>query len=273
MSKTVVGSGGFGAFGGRWVVGALAVGGTLILAYLISPGLRAGLGELAALTAQLSGAYAAVVREFVLSFGPASRAAYFLAMVAQVFVAPIPSAPVSLMGVLVFGFWEGLALSLAGSVVGSVLAFLAVRRWGKPLVAWLVGEETYVRYAGNLDGQGLWLFAVLLVPFTPDDAAVALAGLSKIQFHWFLPLMIAGRLPGSVLTALLASGWVTGSSAALITAGMAVAAVLALGFVYRERLKSWAIPHADDADARSPSSSRSSEEWRTPGRTQRSGGS
>lgn len=248
MAKTVVDGGGsvFEAPGERWIVGALAVGGTFALAYSISPGLRADLGELAAFTAALGEAYAAVIREFVLYFGPSSRVAFFLVMVAQVFVAPIPSAPVSLIGVLVFGFWEGLALGLAGSVAGSVLAFLAVRRWGKPLVVRLVGEEAYARYAGNLDRRGLWLFAVLLVPFTPDDAVVALAGLSRLSFWWFVPLMVAGRVPGSVATALLASGWMTGSAVALITAGLGLAAVLALGFVYRGRLESWVFGRAGD---------------------------
>jgi len=251
MAKAKACSGGsvFGALEGRRLVGALAALGALLLAYALSPGLRADVGGLAALMALLGEAYATGVEGFVLSFGPFSWIAFFLVMVAQVFVAPIPSAPVSLIGVLVFGFWEGLALGLAGSIVGSVLVFLAVRRLGRPLVARLVGEEVYGRYAGALDGRGWWLFAVLLVPFTPDDAVVALAGLSKPYFWWFLPLMVAGRVPGSVATALLASGWVAGSAAGLITAGLAVAAVLALGLVYGSRLERWIVRPAGDGQA------------------------
>lgn len=244
MAKTMVDSGG-SVFGGRWLVGILAVVGTFVLAYALSPGLRAELGGLAALVAPLSEAYAIGVKDFVLSFGIFSPIAYFFAMVVQVFVAPIPSAPVSLAGSLVFGVWEGFGLSLAGSIVGSVLVFLAVRRWGEPLVKRLVGGEIYRRYVGVLGGGGWWLFAVLLVPFAPDDAAVALAGLSGLSFRWFLPSMVVGRVPGHATTALVASEWVTGSAAAWITTGIVVAAVLALGFAYRERLESWMLRRAD----------------------------
>jgi hypothetical protein len=86
---------------------------------------------------------------------------------------------------------------------------------------------------------GLVAFLVLLVPFAPDDAAVALAGLSGLSFRWFLPLMVAGRVPGHATTALLASEWVAGSAAVWITAGIVVATALVLAFVYRERLEFW----------------------------------
>ena len=222
--------------GGWWIVGLLAAVGTFLLAYLLSPGLRSDLGGFATL---LSSMDAAGIKDWLLSFGALSPVVYFLGMVAQVLLAPIPSAPVALAGSLVFGVWEGLALSLSGSVLGSVLVFLAVRRWGEPLVARLVGREVYRRYAGRLDARGWWLFAVLLVPFMPDDAMVALAGLSALSFRGFLVVMVMGRIPGSTMTALLASEWVTGSAAVWISAGIVIAVVLALGFVYRGRLESW----------------------------------
>ena len=61
--------------------------------------------------------------------------------------------------------------------------------------------------------------------------------------------MIAGRVPGSAMTALLASEWVTGSAAVWITAGIVAAAVLALGIVYRERPETWMFGRADDGRA------------------------
>ncbi|QIN77438.1 hypothetical protein GBA65_01740 [Rubrobacter marinus] len=239
--KTTVKDGAFGAFGGRRTVGALAVAGTSLLAFAVSPGLRADLVGFAALAGD---AYAAGVEGFVLSFGAFAPVVYFFAMVAQVFVAPIPSGPFSLVGALVFGVWEGLALGLAGSVVGSVLVFLAVRRWGEVLVARLVGREVVRRYVGVLDRRGWWMLAVLLVPFMPDDAAVALAGLSALGFRRFLVMLVLGRTPSSAMTALLASDWVTGSTATWVTAGIVVAAVMALGLAFRGRLEAWMLRRA-----------------------------
>ena len=180
------------------------------------------------------------LREFVAGSRVWAPAVFFGVMVAQVVLTPIPSAPVTLAGAIAFGVWGGFALSLAGSVVGSVLAFLAVRRWGEPLVARLVGEGTYRRYAGKPDDKGWWLFAVLLLPFAPDDAAVSLAGLSTLPFRRFFAMMVLGRIPATALTVLLASGAVAGSTATVVTAGLAVVALLSLGFVYRGRLEGWA---------------------------------
>lgn len=131
-------------------------------------------------------------------------------------------------------------------MVGSVLVFVAARRWGEPLVARLVGGEVYRKYVGRLDGGGWWLFAIMLFPFMPDDAVCALAGLSTLKFRRFLLVMVVGRIPGSTTTALLASEWVTGSAAVWITAGVVVAVVLALGFVYRGHLESWVFRQAGD---------------------------
>lgn len=71
MAKAIVGRGGsvFGAGGGRWIVGVLAVAGTLVMACALSPGLRADLDGLGIVAASLGGTYAAVVKDVVLSFG------------------------------------------------------------------------------------------------------------------------------------------------------------------------------------------------------------
>ena len=70
MAKAIVGRSGsaFGAGGGRWIVGVLAVAGTLVMACALSPGLRADLDGLGIVAASLGGTYAAVVKDVVLSF-------------------------------------------------------------------------------------------------------------------------------------------------------------------------------------------------------------
>jgi uncharacterized membrane protein YdjX (TVP38/TMEM64 family) len=160
-------------------------------------------------------------------------------VVGQVIVNPIPAGPVTLAGALIFGVLPGLALSMAGSVVDSVIVFFAVRRWGKPLVMGITDEETYARYAGNLNEGGWWFLFIMLLPLIPDDAVCALAGLSAMSFGRYVLFMVAGRLPGATLTALLASDTITGSTAGWVTAGLILTALLALGIAYRGRLEFW----------------------------------
>jgi len=226
-----------------WLATLLAALGTFILLWLLSPGLRLDLGQL---TVFLSTLDAAALCDWILSFGSFSPVVYFLVVVAQVIISPIPAAPVTFAGAMIFGVAQGLALSMAGSVVGSVVVFSAARKWGEPLAIRLVGEQTFYKYSGRLDPKGWWLLAILLVPLMPDDAVCALAGLSAVTFRRFLAFMVVGRLPGTTLTALLASEVVTQLVAGWILAGMVLVALVAVGFVYRKRLESWIFRRADE---------------------------
>jgi uncharacterized membrane protein YdjX (TVP38/TMEM64 family) len=231
-----------------WRLGApvLVAVATFVLLWLLSPGLRSDLADFAVLVGSLD---AASIKEWVLSFGALSPVIYFLIVVGQVIVNPIPAGPVTLAGALIFGVLPGLALSMAGSVVGSVMVFFAVRRWGKPLVMRITDEETYARYAGKLGEGGWWFLFIMLVPLMPDDAVCALAGLSAMSFGRYVAFMVVGRLPGATLTALLASDTITGSTAGWVTAGLILAALLALGIAYRSRLESWVLRRTrEDSD-------------------------
>jgi len=238
-----VGSKDVPAFGRGCLAAILAVAGTFAMLSLLSPGLRSDLGQVAELLGEID---AVGIRDWVLSFGAFSPIVYFLVMVGQVIASPIPAGPVTLAGALVFGVWEGLALSMAGSVVGSVLVFAAVRRWGEPFLLRFVDEKTYAKYGGKLGKGGWWFFFIMLLPLMPDDAVCALAGLSAMSFGRFVAFMVVGRLPGATLTVLLASDAITGSTAGWITAGIIVVVLLALGVIYRSRLEGWILRRATD---------------------------
>lgn len=179
------------------------------------------------------------LREFVLGFGPWAPVVFFLAQAAQVVLVPIPGGATVVAGALLFGPWWGTALSLAGGVVGSAALFLLVRRWGRPLAKKIVGRGAYDKYAGALDEKGLWLFAVMLVPFAPDDVVVALAGLSAVTFRRFVVLVAAGRLPSWAATAFVTADLVGRPAATLAMAGLVLVALAGVVFLYRERLEAW----------------------------------
>lgn len=179
------------------------------------------------------------LKEYVLGFGVWAPVAFFLAQVAQVILAPIPGGVTTIAGPLLFGPWVGTALILAGGMVGSVVLFALVRRWGPPLAVGLVGRKNFKRFSGAFDDEkGMLLLVVMLVPFVPDDVAVAVAALSRVSFRRFVVLVALGRLPGWAATAFVASDLVGRSAGTLVTVGLAVAVATALVFVYRERLES-----------------------------------
>jgi uncharacterized membrane protein YdjX (TVP38/TMEM64 family) len=179
------------------------------------------------------------MRAFVSGFGAWAPVVFFTAQATQVILAPVPGGVTVVVGTLVFGVWGGLALSVAGAVVGSGALFVVGRRWGRPLAVRLVGEGNLQRYAGVLDDKGTVLFAILLVPFMPDDVVCALAGLSKVSLRRFVVLVAVGRTPSWALTAFVTADLATRSAAVWIGAVAAVAAVLAFGVWHRGYLEGW----------------------------------
>ncbi len=171
------------------------------------------------------------LREYLGGFGAWAPAAFFLVQGAQVVVSVVPAAPVTVSGVAAFGAWAGFALALGGALFGSLVAFSLGRRFGTPVVARLVGPE-------KLDGGGLWIVPVLLLPLpVGGDAVCALAGLTRIPTARFLALSLIGRSPGTALNVLLASGLATGSVALLAAGGVIAAALAGAAFFYARRCR------------------------------------
>ncbi len=179
------------------------------------------------------------LRESLLDLGVWAPVGFFLAQVAQVILAPVPGGATAVVGTLIFGPWLGTALIIAGGVVGSVVLFALVRRWGSPLAVRLVGRKNFERFAGAMgDEKGALLFIVMLVPFVPDDVAVAVAGLSAVSFRRFVVVLALGRLPGWAVTAFVAADLMGRSTGTLVMVGLVVAVVATPLFLYRKRLES-----------------------------------
>lgn len=180
------------------------------------------------------------VRLFFEGFGPWGPILFFVLQAVQVVVALIPAAPVTVAGVATYGPWWGFALSLFGAVAGSVVAFFMGRRFGKPMVSKLVGEQVVDKYAGKMSPNGLWMLVVLMLPIPAGgDAVCSLAGLSEMPLGRFVVLNTIGRIPYTALAVLAASGLMSGSTSLLIGAGIVLGllGIAAFFYVRREKLR------------------------------------
>lgn len=166
---------------------------------------------------------------------------FVLLTAAQVIIAPIPAVALSLAGGYVFGLLPGFALSVAGLLVGSMLAFVLARRFGQPLVLRLIGVDTYRRLEPMLQGRGLWIVAlVFLLPLMPDDALCFLAALTPMRARVFAILVLTCRSPGVLAAALTGSGAI--SLPWYLWAGIALLSLLLLyvGWRHAATLENWA---------------------------------
>lgn len=187
-------------------------------------------------------------RAWVEGFGAWGPVVFFLAQAVQVIVVPIPGTLFPPVGALAFGPWPALGLSLAGMALGSAVVFLAARRWGRPLAVRLIGAERIQRYEKLMTARGgLLIWLVFLLPFLPDDAVCALAGLSGIGFGRFMLIATVGRIP-AVAAGVFAMAGLEGAPAwvwalavlafvALLWAGSRVAPALE-----RRLIRGWTAP-------------------------------
>lgn len=144
------------------------------------------------------------VRSWTEGFGAWGPLAIIFLQIVQALLAPIPGQAMQAVGGYLYGPWLGTLYSMIGMALGSSLTFWLARRFGRPLVARLIGQQSM----DHLDdlvrrGGAPFFFLIWLFPFAPDDLACVAAGLTPMPTGQFLILMILGRLPGIVVSVLL----------------------------------------------------------------------
>ncbi len=130
------------------------------------------------------------IKAAIMAAGPLAPLAYIAFYAIQILVAPIPGSPFALASGYLFGPIAGGIYSLVAAALGLTLAMALSRRFGRPLVARLVGQEEIDRWEEALGTESalLWYF-VFLLPI--GDAGYYLAGLSRARLR---RLVIAGVL-------------------------------------------------------------------------------
>ncbi len=128
----------------------------------------------------------------------------FIALQAtQVIIAPIPGEITGILGGYLYGSVNGTFLSTVGLTIGSYVAFLLARVFGKPLAEKIVPQNIMKRFDYLLQSKGLFLvFLLFFVPGVPKDYFCYIFGLSSISTLEYMVLSTMGRLFGTILLSL-----------------------------------------------------------------------
>jgi uncharacterized membrane protein YdjX (TVP38/TMEM64 family) len=169
------------------------------------------------------------VRGWVEGLGAWGPLAIVLLEMIQALLAPIPGQAIEAVSGYLYGPWLGTVYPMIGMAIGSFITFSLARRFGRPLVIRLIGQQSMARL-DDLERRGgaPFFFLIWLLPFAPDDLACVAAGLTPMPTRQFMLLMLIGRLPG-----VFVSVWVGANVAriepiwwAVLFVGLAIAALV-----------------------------------------------
>ena len=140
-------------------------------------------------------------RALVKSHGMWGRAIFVGMMIFQVIIAFVPGEPLEIGAGYAFGAIEGTILCMIGTVVGSMLVFLLVKRFGIRLVEIFFDLEKVrnLKFLHNAKKLNVIVFFAFFLPGTPKDLLTYAVGLTEMDLKTFLLITSIARLP-SVIT-------------------------------------------------------------------------
>ncbi|MEE6738771.1 TVP38/TMEM64 family protein, partial [Lacticaseibacillus paracasei] len=141
------------------------------------------------------------LQAYIARLGIAGALFFMLIQVIQVVIPIIPGGVSTAAGVILFGPWTGFFYNYIGIAIGSFINFHLARRFGKPLLTYLISEKTYNKYIGYTKNQqrfDRFFTLAIILPVAPADVLCLLAGLTKMTFKKFFWIIILGK-PISIL--------------------------------------------------------------------------
>lgn len=156
----------------------------------------------------------------------------------QVVVAFVPGYAMMIAAGYLYGFPLGAIYGAIGMALGGIIAMGLARRYGRPLVVRMVGEDRMQRWeeVTHLNSLPIWFF-LMLGPF--GDVPYYIAGLTKLAIWKIVAIALLLRTPSVIVAAAVGAGlvdwrspWVIGGAALLMLVG-------ALAVRYQSRIERW----------------------------------
>ncbi|MGX7199962.1 TVP38/TMEM64 family protein [Enterococcus nangangensis] len=140
---------------------------------------------------------------FIQQFGDKAVFIFILVQLTQPIVPLLPGGISTVVGMIMFGNLPGLFYSYIGGVIGEVLLFMLVRKYGNSFAQLILSDRNYQKFENQLSlhekGIKKLLIVSFLVPFLPDDIICLVAGISPMKFKTYFTI-IALLKPWSLAT-------------------------------------------------------------------------
>lgn len=132
----------------------------------------------------------------------------FALQVAQIFLIIVPGEPIEILAGMCYGGLWGTVFIMVSAFIISTIIFLLVRKFGRKFVCEFCSEEKVKKIENNKLFQNskkieIIMLILFLIPGTPKDLLVYVAGLLPIRPIKFILISTFARFP-SVITSTLA---------------------------------------------------------------------
>lgn len=170
------------------------------------------------------------IRETIASAGPFAPLLYIVIKAATYVFAPLTSGPIQVGAGIIFEPFWGIVYTVIGEAIGGSVAFLIARRFGRPVVKRLLGDDGLARVETFVSQIVDWktLLYARIILFALFDFISYAAGFSRVRYRTYLIIALtAGTIPTAVAV-LLGSAWTENSNFLLIYGLLAVACIVPL---------------------------------------------
>ena len=161
---------------------------------------------------------------------------FFLMQTVQVIIAVIP--PVQIVGGVLFGWFVGCLLSFGGTMLGTLVIFVMVSRFGRPLVEAFVNEKHLEKFGFLQNEQKLIRILVILylIPGIPKDVISYIVPLTPVKKRDFFLYVMPCRLPAIIMSTVLGDNIYDGNIKVVCAVISAALAVGAIGFFTKDKI-------------------------------------
>ena len=145
-----------------------------------------------------------LMRDYVSEHWILGTLIFIATCVVQVVIALIPGEAVEIAAGIIFGPWLGLLLCIVGITLGSVLAIMIVRRFGRRFVEVFYPTEKIdsLPILREPKKRNATIFLLFFIPGTPKDLITYVVGLTEVSIPAYIALTSVARIPSILMSTL-----------------------------------------------------------------------
>ncbi len=158
----------------------------------------------------------------------------------QILVPILPGEPIEFLAGMCYGTFWGMLIIFLGAFLSSFIIFFCVRKFGKDFINTFLDEDKITKienskWLSKPEKIELFFFIVFLIPGTPKDLFVYIAGLLPIRASRFFLISTFCRFPSVISSTFAGSNLVDGNWKLSIIAYIITFAVSGIGlFIYNK---------------------------------------